>query len=63
MKRWTASVPAAKRLAAAVALGSAIAALTTGCGYRTVGSTVQLPQNIRTIAIPGFVSQSQTFRV
>jgi outer membrane lipopolysaccharide assembly protein LptE/RlpB len=34
-----------------------------GCGYHTVGSSVQLPQNIRTIAIPGFVSQSQTFRV
>jgi outer membrane lipopolysaccharide assembly protein LptE/RlpB len=34
-----------------------------GCGYHTVGSKAELPQNIRTIAIPGFVSQSQTFRV
>lgn len=33
------------------------------CGYRTVGSKVELPQNIRTIAIPGFVSHSQTFRI
>ena len=35
----------------------------SGCGYHTVGHTVQLPQNVRTIAIPGFVSRSQTFRV
>jgi len=34
-----------------------------GCGYHTAASTVQLPQNIRTIAIPGFVSHSQTFRI
>lgn len=34
-----------------------------GCGYHTAASSVQLPQNIRTIAIPGFVSHSQTFRV
>lgn len=48
--------------------GNALAALTlslatTGCGYHTVGHTVALPQNVHTIAIPGFVSQSQTFRI
>jgi outer membrane lipopolysaccharide assembly protein LptE/RlpB len=36
---------------------------TTACGYHTVGHTVALPPNIHTIAIPGFVSQSQTFRI
>jgi outer membrane lipopolysaccharide assembly protein LptE/RlpB len=41
----------------------ALCLFSLGCGYHTVGSSVQLPQNIRTIAIPGFVSQSQTFRV
>jgi len=35
----------------------------TGCGYHTVGSAAELPQNIHTIAIPGFVSHSQTFRI
>jgi outer membrane lipopolysaccharide assembly protein LptE/RlpB len=35
----------------------------TGCGYHTVGHTAALPQNVHTIAIPGFVSQSQTFRI
>lgn len=34
-----------------------------GCGYHTAGHVVNLPQNVRTIAIPGFVSQSQTFRI
>jgi outer membrane lipopolysaccharide assembly protein LptE/RlpB len=35
----------------------------SGCGYHTAGKAVELPQNIHTIAIPGFVSQSQTFRI
>ena len=35
----------------------------SGCGYHTVGSQVELPQNIHSIAIPGFVSHSQTFRI
>lgn len=35
----------------------------SGCGYHTVGHTVALPANVHTIAIPGFVSQSQTFRI
>lgn len=37
-------------------------AIFTGCGYHRAG-TSDLPQNIRSIAIPGFVSHSQTFRV
>src|SRR5580700_2322679 len=35
----------------------------TGCGYHAAGTAAELPQNIHTIAIPGFVSQSQTFRI
>ena len=44
---------------------AALALSTTGssCGYHTVGHTIALPQNVHTIAIPGFVSQSQTFRI
>src|SRR6202453_5051453 len=52
---------AAGRWAGAVAL--VVGLLGTGCGYHTVGSASELPQNIHTIAIPGFVSHSQTFRV
>ncbi|HKB99591.1 MAG TPA: LPS assembly lipoprotein LptE [Terriglobales bacterium] len=51
MHRWPAAVLLAAGLAAA------------GCGYHTAGSAVELPQNVHTIAIPGFVSQSQTFRI
>jgi outer membrane lipopolysaccharide assembly protein LptE/RlpB len=49
------------RWVAAIAL--AVVALSTGCGYHTAGKAVELPQNIHTIAIPGFVSHSQTFRI
>ena len=58
MSRWTMT-----RWAATVALGAGLASTSTGCGYHTVGSKVELPQNIHTISIPGFVSQSQTFRI
>ncbi len=49
--------------ALALAVGLALMSISTGCGYHTAGNKVELPQNIRTIAIPGFVSQSQTFRI
>jgi outer membrane lipopolysaccharide assembly protein LptE/RlpB len=35
----------------------------SSCGYHTLGHSAVLPPNIRTIAIPGFVSQSRTFRI
>ena len=45
----------------AVTLGMSLAS--SGCGYHAVGHSVALPQNVHTIAVPGFVSQSQTFRI
>ena len=45
------------------ALALVVSLFATGCGYHTVGHTGALPPNIRTIAIPGFVSHSQTFRI
>ncbi len=47
----------------AAALVFAVSLIGAGCGYHTAGHAVTLPQNVRTIAIPGFVSQSPTFRV
>jgi len=35
----------------------------TGCGYHTAGHTVTIPDNVRTIAIPAFVNQTQSFKV
>jgi outer membrane lipopolysaccharide assembly protein LptE/RlpB len=49
------------RWTTAIALIVSMAA--SGCGYHTTGNAVALPQNIHTIAIPGFVSHSQTFRI
>src|SRR5208282_5224230 len=49
------------RWGVAIALTVGLAA--TGCGYRRVGNAPELPQNIHTLAIPGFVSHSRTFRI
>ena len=50
-----------RAVASTLALG--LAAALSGCGYHTAGNAIELPQNIRTIAMPGFVSHSQTFRI
>jgi outer membrane lipopolysaccharide assembly protein LptE/RlpB len=36
---------------------------TWGCGYHTAGHVVTLPEGVKTLAIPAFVNQSQTFRI
>ena len=61
MKRWAAKRRASKEWTVALALGVSLAA--SSCGYHPVGYAVALPPNIHTIAIPGFVSHSQTFRI
>ena len=35
----------------------------TGCGYHTAGHAVQLPENVKTIAIPAFVNETKTYRI
>ena len=63
------SVRATPKWAAAIALGVGLASTLTlilismGCGYHRAGNAVELPQSIHSIAIPGFVSHSQTFRI
>ena len=47
----------------AAALSLATTLFASSCGYHTVGHSVALPPSVRTIAVPGFVSQSPTFRV
>src|ERR1700694_2946221 len=37
--------------------------LLAGCGYHTAGRASHLPASIRTIAIPGFKNQTQTYRI
>ena len=37
--------------------------LLAGCGYHTAGHAVQLPENVKTIAVPAFVNQTTTYRI
>jgi outer membrane lipopolysaccharide assembly protein LptE/RlpB len=35
----------------------------TGCGYHTAGHASQLPQNVKTIAVPAFTNVTTTYRI
>src|SRR5271157_71249 len=35
----------------------------TGCGYHTAGHAVQLPENVKTIAVPAFTNTTNTYRI
>ena len=37
--------------------------LSAGCGYHPAGHAVTLPENVRTIAVPSFVNQTQTYKI
>jgi outer membrane lipopolysaccharide assembly protein LptE/RlpB len=37
--------------------------LNSGCGYHTAGHAVQLPENVKTIAIPAFKNETLTYRI
>ena len=40
-----------------------VATSLAACGYHTAGHNVTLPENVKTLAIPAFINQSQTYRV
>jgi outer membrane lipopolysaccharide assembly protein LptE/RlpB len=46
-----------------VALAVLFCIFGTGCGYHTAGHAVTILDNVRTIAIPAFVNQTQTFKI
>jgi outer membrane lipopolysaccharide assembly protein LptE/RlpB len=37
--------------------------MATGCGYHTAGHAVQLPENVKTIAVPAFTNVTTTYRI
>ena len=45
------------------ALATLVCVFGVGCGYHTAGHAVTIPDNVRTIAIPAFVNQTQTFKI
>ena len=60
--RWLYDRCTNRRLGVVVAIASSLSA--TSCGYHTAGnSAAELPSNVHTIAIPGFISRSPTFRI
>jgi outer membrane lipopolysaccharide assembly protein LptE/RlpB len=34
-----------------------------GCGYHTAGHAAQLPENVKTIAVPAFENETSTYRI
>jgi outer membrane lipopolysaccharide assembly protein LptE/RlpB len=51
-----------ERWFAAIGIGLMLAL--SGCGYHTTGNAAaELPRSVKSIAIPGFVSRSPTFRI
>lgn len=40
-----------------------LALLASNCGYHTAGKAVRIPLYVKTLAIPAFVNQTQTYRV
>ncbi len=41
----------------------ALLAFGGGCGYHTAGHAVQLPENVKTIAVPAFVNETSEYRI
>jgi outer membrane lipopolysaccharide assembly protein LptE/RlpB len=35
----------------------------SSCGYQTAGHAVQLPENVKTIAVPAFINETSTYRI
>jgi outer membrane lipopolysaccharide assembly protein LptE/RlpB len=50
-------------LACLLALLSISFMLMLSCGYRTAGHAVQLPENVKTIAVPPFKNETLTYRI
>jgi outer membrane lipopolysaccharide assembly protein LptE/RlpB len=46
-----------------VVLALLLSVFGAGCGYHTARHAVTIPDNVRTIAIPAFVNQTQTFKI
>jgi outer membrane lipopolysaccharide assembly protein LptE/RlpB len=37
--------------------------LATSCGYHTAGRAIQLPENVKTIAVPSFKNETNTYHI
>ena len=46
-----------------VGLFALLCAFSTGCGYHTAGRANLLPPDLRVLAVPAFVNQTQTYKI
>ena len=60
MRRRAACLPALSQLAPFLLVFSF---LNAGCGYHTAGHVAQLPENVKTIAVPAFKNETLTYRI
>lgn len=44
-------------------LGLVLVVSSVSCGYHTAGKGAQLPPDVKTIAVPAFTNETQTFRI
>lgn len=51
------------RARAAFVLLPLLIVLLGGCGYHTAGHSAQLPENVKTIAVPSFKNETTTYRI
>jgi len=47
----------------AVALLSLVSLFCAGCGYRVAGHANTIPESVRSIAVPAFANETQTFKI
>jgi len=52
-----------RRAAGWLALPLFVFIFNVGCGYHTAGHAVQLPENVKTIAVPAFKNETLTYRI
>jgi outer membrane lipopolysaccharide assembly protein LptE/RlpB len=45
------------------ALWPALLLAGAGCGYHTAGHAIQIPENVKTIAVPAFANQTRTYHI
>ncbi len=48
---------------AVVAVVAAVLCFASACGYHTAGKAAKIPADVKSIAIPAFVNQTQTYRI
>jgi len=46
-----------------VLLAAVLLLVNSACGYHTAGHAVQLPENVKTIAVPAFKNETTTYRI